>query len=465
MAPGAEPPPATAAPASSAAGAGSSASAASPAAIDGEPIHDTPAPRGRLVAVFDAGDQHWIVIDESGVARRVTLADSRGTTARVLPFSEPVENVVFARWSGGVKAPTEMYCARTRAGALECVTDHRATAKRPARRFRIPMAASVRHFNVRPSVLGSPQLLCALADAPACWTLRDDRLVSTRYDAYAATAIATGIPTHSLDPWLKVEPALVTEARELVHSSPADPARVVGHGADITVSCARLASDEMSCFGPGAYGELGDGKLEIGPRASSPLRATRIVDLAMANRYVCAVTGEGKVACWGELPSDLPLPRGHTATQLPMCTLDRAASRARFDAERAKRRRFFEECRRTCETEGRDACMRCTDECTRLPYVFRHDRVCQEPRTPEASPAHSAMRCIPPAQVPHWLADAQLRADTPEAKLTLSPVYLSGIDDAVGVVLPGRLGLCVLRRSGTLACLNEHGKLRPYAID
>lgn len=71
------------------------------------------------------------------------------------------------------------------------------------------------------------------------------------------------------------------------------------------------------------------------------------------------------------------------------------------------------------------------------------------------------LTCFDEHATPFWLSDAQLRDETPAVNLTLAPVYLTGITDAIDVALSGRPSLCVARRGGTVACLDDDGELKP----
>jgi EmrB/QacA subfamily drug resistance transporter len=66
-------------------------------------------------------------------------------------------------------------------------------------------------------------------------------------------------------------------------------------------SCARLASGQVSCWGHGGYGELGDGSL--GDRFT-PARVPGIEDaiqVAAGNSPACALLRAGNVVCWGAM--------------------------------------------------------------------------------------------------------------------------------------------------------------------
>src|SRR5262249_45614861 len=162
----------------------------------------------------------------------------------------------------------------------------------------------------------------------------------------------------------------------------------------------------------------------------------KVVALAVLGHHACAVVADGRVACWGELPEDFPVPAGHPVKRLPPCPLDRAQSLAKFDADRAAAVKRTEDGARGCGGRGPDACLGCVVGCTEVPYLFRHEVLCQEPLSLPSTLAQRGITCAEPPRPAQWLSDKELQADTPEVVLTTTPVYLSGITDAVDVALP-----------------------------
>lgn len=443
-----------------------------PPSLDPEIVTELTVPVfGKPAAIFHVDDEIAVTLDEAGLARHTGNSLFVGQTDRWIPFSEPVSDVVFVRRvvhprnvPGAQSA--RMFCARTRTASLECVADFEPTPKAPrlVRRFRLPVTGGVEHLGVAALWRGAaPEgVVCVDGASATCWLFDWAGARATPFDVDPAIAEAAAlrIDLKVQAAWSKAVPSLnAARIREVVRTEPRDTERILGRDANIAVHCARLDGGELSCFGPGVYGELGDGKLALAARASRPLGDAVVVDVAVLGHRVCAVVADGRVACWGKLSGDLPVPRTHQPTRLPACPLDRTASTAKFHAERTAAVQRAKECRRTCEGNRRDACMSCTIGCIPTPYLFRHDTICQEPVFLDGTLAAKEMKCFDASTPPRWLTDAELRADTPAADLTLSPVYLTGITDAIGVALPGRPSLCVLRRGGKIACLDQHGQL------
>lgn len=86
------------------------------------------------------------------------------------------------------------------------------------------------------------------------------------------------------------------------------------------------------------------------------------------------------------------------------------------------------------------------------------DRVWQKPYL-ESTLVQQGIRCAEASQTPRWLTDHELRDQVSAVNLTLAPVILSAVTDAVAVALPGRPSLCILRRDGQIACINDDRKL------
>lgn len=438
--------------------------------IEAEIVTELTAPVVGRAAMITHVDEIALTIDEAGVARQTGNTLFLGQTLHWIPFSEPVDDVVFVRlfaYPHNVHGAQQgsMFCARTRTASLECVIDFAATPKEPARvhRFKLPVEGDVQHLGVYTPFLpqGAPdKAICVIATAPACWSFDWDGTRAQRYTLEAIDAEAAALRFHQNAhvAWQKLEPAITpTNIREVVHTDRPDLARIVGQDADITVHCARLISGELSCFGPGVHGELGDGKLALTSRTSRPLGDTQVVDVAAGSHYLCAVVADGRVACWGNLHDSLPLPKRHKPTPLPMCPLDRAASTAKFTADRSAAIQRATDCAKGCDGRGRDSCLGCVVGCVKVPYLFRHDAICQEPGI-ESALVQQGLTCVREEQTPRWLTDAELRNQVSEEKLTLSPVFLTGITDAVGVTVSGPQ-LCVVRRGGDIACLDDDGKL------
>jgi len=73
----------------------------------------------------------------------------------------------------------------------------------------------------------------------------------------------------------------------------------VAAGGDTT--CARRSSGEISCWGRGEYGQIGDG---FNMNRLTPVTVTGLTDLtqlAVGDRQVCAVRTGGTLSCWGQV--------------------------------------------------------------------------------------------------------------------------------------------------------------------
>src|SRR5512134_2830112 len=94
--------------------------------IEAELVTELTAPAIGRAAMIDYLDYLALTIDEAGIARQTTspqFADQRW-----IPFSEPVDDVVFVRqFSYPHNVPGaqlgKMFCGRTRTAKLECVID------------------------------------------------------------------------------------------------------------------------------------------------------------------------------------------------------------------------------------------------------------------------------------------------------------------------------------------------------
>jgi hypothetical protein len=438
--------------------------------VEAEIVAELTAPAPGRMAMIDSLDPAALAIDETGIARQTT--HPRFAEQRWIPFSEPVDDVVFVRrfaYPHNIPGAQlgKMFCGRTRTARLECVIDFDATPKEPRRvhRFELPVAGAVRHLGVYTPWMpqgGPDKAICVLAPAPACWSFDWVGMRAERYtlEASAAEAAALRIAQDVRLAWQRAAPAVTAaNIREVVHTDRQDVTRIVGKEANLTVHCARLGDGELACFGPGVFGELGDGTLAVTPRASRPLGDTRIVDVAAGRHHLCAVATDGRVACWGKLYASMPLPKQHKPRQLATCLLDRKASTSKFAADRAAAIQGAADCAKGCDRRGRDGCLGCVVGCIPVPYLFSHEGVCQEPVIDSAL-AQRGETCVPAEHEPRWLTDAELRNYSSEEQLTLAPVFLTGITDAVGVAVSGPR-LCVIRRSGVIACLDDDGKLSP----
>jgi hypothetical protein len=428
----------------------------------------TPA-RGASASI-QYGEQGAVDIDEAGHAWH---GDSpRFLELQWLPFSEPVDDVVFVKYISYPRSARNpqlgrMFCARTRAATLECVIDFAATVDLPRRvhRFKLPVTGGVHQLGVYAPFLpqgGPDKAICVTAASPTCWSFDWEGTRADRYtlDATAAETAALRIAPELRGAWQQAAPEVSPATiREVVATDRGDLARVVSKDANITVHCARLSTGELSCFGQGVYGELGDGTLVLSARATRPLGDAHVVDVAAAGHRICAVVDDGRVACWGEADTRIPFPPRTKTTPLPMCKLDRAASTAKFTADRSLAVQRAASCASGCSSRGRDACLGCVAGCTTVPYLFRHDEVCQEP-TIDGLLAQRSEACFEPNQSPRWLTDAMLRDYAPTTNLALAPLFLAGITDAIGVTMSVP-SLCVLRRGGVIACLDDQGKLVP----
>jgi len=146
-----------------------------------------------------------------------------------------------------------------------------------------------------------------------------------------------------------------------------------------------------------------------------------------------------------------------------MCPLDRRASTAKYTADHTAAVQRAADCSKNCRNGGRDACLGCTVRCVPIPYLFTHQAVCQEPQI-ETTLIQRSETCADDNRPAGWLTDQELRDLAPEEKLMLSPAFLTGITDAVSVAVHGQ-GLCVVRRGGAIACLDDNGKLAPLVIN
>jgi hypothetical protein len=439
--------------------------------VVGERIEASARTFGRAARIFHTEDRIAVSIDTEGTARHTGSPVFLGQAVHVLPFSEPVDDVVvLGRYPdprpGANRATASLFCARTRTHRAECVIDFEATATTPreTRRFPLPGTGITQFGTASPVLFGANttgvnSVIClrAVPDAIACWGFTYDGMTAVPFamEPWRAEATVTRIsPSIDAAAWRAAEPGL-SSARSVAMSEPQDIARIVARGANIAVQCALLDAGQLTCFGPGVHGELGDGTLATTARVRRPLGTTPVLAIAMLRHLACAVVAGGRVACWGTVSSDLPLPRGHRTTRLSRCTLDREASRAQFAAAQTANRKRAEDCGRTCKSsDALDACLGCVERCTAIPYVFRHDVVCQEPLWLDQTLMQRDHCLTSGEQAPSWLTNQELENQTPEEELTLAPVFLRGIDDAIDVALPGRPTLCVLHRAGNVTCLD-----------
>lgn len=269
-----------------------------------------------------------------------------------------------------------------------------------------------------------------------------------------------GLPPRVAAEWRRVDPLPLERVRKVVTTGAEDPARrLEGPTRDARVWCALLDDGELRCFGPGAYGELGDDRVDTARRVSRPLGGSRVVDVATIARRVCAVLEGGGVACWGDARG-LPFPAKHRPRDLPLCPFDRAGSEAEYLRKRQASVEAARECGERCRTSGeRDACLSCVVPCTPVVYRFEHPQPCQEPRleAPDFPTCHDRDTVL-------WPTAATLERERGSYALTFSPVALVGIDDAAALALPGRPEVCVLRHSGALACTDDDGVFHEVSL-
>jgi hypothetical protein len=421
------------------------ARAASPAGtVAGErvevPADDATAP-GKLAAIAVTEDNRALFIDEGGVATMGVSASLREAPTMRLPFSEPVSSVVFVRHVAEQARPGAnagvLVCARTRRTAAECVAAYRGFAYR----FRLPIE-NVTH--VARFVAGDGGVCVASATTASCWSFNWDGKTATRYTygADEARELATHLPRDVAASWAKNdERADVEHAVAIAISDDRDDARIVGVDASIAVRCAIAPSGTLSCFGPGVYGELGDGKLRIETRASRPLGDAAVSAVSIHRHRVCGALGDGRVACWGDLPSK-------NARLLRMCPPDRRASEARFAEAQRQSRARARGCAESCKVHpAQDCFLNCSEQCVEAVLSFRHDEVCQEPFLSAITGG-----CFTHAEPVRWPSDDDLRDQVREVQLSLSPVFLEQVKDAAGVSVWGH-DVCVLHRAGTVTCL------------
>lgn len=418
------------------------------------------------------GDHHAIRIDRAGVAVTTGNPLFTGENARdvVLPFTQPVAEVVFVAHVARKQAPGAatgvVYCARTRSAHLECVTDYQKShpqgAKGEGASYVFAAVDDGKVTHVATS-RGAMTVVCARIErgstvAGACWTPSHDgtQLTPVKMPDAAAIGIATKVPPDVAAAWQRADPdAIVARMTKTVVSNRQDDARVLPAGTSPATRCGLLESGVLTCYGPGVFGELGDGTLDATPRATRPLGTARVVDVTLRDHTVCAATDAGRVACWGDVSRGVPLASGTRRTSLPICALDRAASRARYDRAKQEIERRAKDCDRSCDANPvRDCHLNCAPACNREPYVFDHRVVCQEPSESmlrSEIPRHLPEPCSNFGRTPQWLTDAQLKRIADPTELVLAPAHVSGIADAVRVALSGA-NVCALTRSGAVTC-------------
>lgn len=418
------------------------------------------------------GDHHAIRIDRAGVAHTPGHPSFSPENAQpvALPFSQPVVEVVFvahvARKPVPGAATGVVYCARTRSAQLECVTDYQKshpegrTGQGASYVFAAVNDGKVTHVATS---RGATTLVCARIErgtkiTGSCWTPSHDGRQLEPVKALDAEAIgvATKIPAQIATAWEAADrDASIGKMIKTVVSNRQDDTHVLPDGTNPATWCALLDSGVLTCYGPGIYGELGDGKLDATPRATRPLGNTRVADITLRNHTVCAATDAGKVACWGDVYGAIPVASGTKRARLPVCALDRAASRARYDRAKQEIEQRTNECNRSCDANPvRDCHLSCTPACNPEPYIFDHRVVCQEPSESMVRseiPRHLPEPCSSFGRTPQWLTDAQLKRVADDTELVLSPAHVTGIADAVRVVLSGA-NVCALTRTGAVTC-------------
>ncbi|NUP06194.1 MAG: hypothetical protein HOW73_09065 [Polyangiaceae bacterium] len=444
--------------------------------INAEPVDlSTPSPFGRVVSIGHTSDEDAYWIDEAG---NIEIGNSplfSETPARIrLPFSQPVRDVVYLGHaeSREVKGVGDIYCARTRAATVECVTDFTGTNPDGSRkhvvayRFALPTAGQVvTHLGVAPAP--QQRQVCARSTSKdgasptgTCWAIAPDGKTAVAYPSNrAAESYATGIDTTSEQLLEGADASFdVGRSTKVVATKAHDLAKILGvdsqgQNVSVAVTCALDESSALFCAGPGVYGELGDGKLSLMARASRPLGATPIVDVAATGRHVCAVANDGRIACWGKLPDTLKVADAPPRTKLPMCPLERAASRALFDKRLAEALAAQRDCNARCsERPVLDCNLNCVVPCMKPPYIFDHKNVCQEPYLDTVLAQRFGDGCVRNGQTAVWLDDAELAREAPEVELTLSPAWVAGVIDATSVAIYGR-DVCFVGRGGDVKCV------------
>jgi hypothetical protein len=330
-------------------------------------------------------------------------------------------------------------CARTRTNAVECV----ATYPRVAYRHRLPIENVTHLARFVPAGTSEAGVCARGGPNAACWSFSHDGKTSTRFsfDAGTATAVALRTPSEIATAWHESADTDVYRAGAIAVSEDRDEARIVGRDASIAVRCAIAHTQVLTCYGPGVYGELGDGALRTKARLSRPLGDAPVSGIAIRRHRVCAALVDGRVACWGELPSK-------KARRLPMCPPDWRESEDRFIAARGREHARAQECTEGCKAHPvLDCQLNCAEHCVAFEVVFKHEDVCQEPA--ESVVKGECTRAGQPARPP---SEAELRDHTREVHLSLSPVFLDQVNDAAAVEVWGR-DVCILRRSGTVTCL------------
>lgn len=423
---------------------------------------------GPIVDIGVTSDDRAYWIDDSGAVEMALWFDAPHEQRVLLPFSKPVRDVIFVAHaeSRELKMAGPTLCALLRDGSVECVSDFVKTDTQGARtriaahRLTMPAPDGAVFTNLGLAHSPSERLVCAsAAKTTACWAINWDGLTAAAKELHAehARAIALGIDGESIMMLRQAgfDVANVAKARSTAEH---DIARILGTDPDgrnvgVGTTCALDAAGRLACVGPGVYGELGDGTLATRTRTSSPLGAAKVVDVAVTQRYVCAVTDEGKLACWGKVPDSLALEPGTKKRPLPMCPLDRAASRAQFDLRMKTAVDGAAACSASCtRNPGRDCMLGCTIGCVKPPYVFRHDEVCREPYLDTTLPQKFGDGCVPRDREPVWLTEEELAQEAYDVALVLSPAFVPRVKDALRVAVHGHR-VCVLTRSKGIVCL------------
>lgn len=89
-------------------------------------------------------------------------------------------------------------------------------------------------------------------------------------------------------------------------------------GAGSSHTCAVTDAGTIMCWGDDWFGQLGDGKSGLGVNSTTPVQVKGLVGAATAvapgYSYTCAITGGGRVQCWGADGGTLGDPENHQET-------------------------------------------------------------------------------------------------------------------------------------------------------